>query len=51
MSSEVDLNGFLSSALAVGKACLEMHEPLIVHHLDCDGISSGALVAAARRSK
>ncbi len=42
-----DYNGFKQKALEIGKAILELNNPVIVHHLDCDGITSGAMVALA----
>ncbi len=42
-----DYVGFKRRAQEIGKLVLELKNPLIVHHFDCDGLSSGALVSLA----
>lgn len=42
-----DYNGFRQKARETGEQILGLENPLIVHHLDCDGITSGAIVAMA----
>ena len=44
-----DKIGFEKRGLEVGLEILGMKNPLVIHHYDCDGITSGALVIAALR--
>ena len=46
-----NLNGFLQFARETGDKVLQMHYPLVVHHYDCDGLSSGSIVAFALKEK
>lgn len=39
--------GFFRKANQVGQLCLNFENPLVVHHLDCDGLTSGALAKQA----
>ncbi len=39
--------GFLARCGEAAEAILRMQHPLVVHHYDCDGISSGAIVAGS----
>lgn len=47
----MDKDGFLKRAREAGDRILAMKRPLVVHHYDCDGISSGSLIALALESK
>ncbi|MFN7991197.1 MAG: DHH family phosphoesterase [Candidatus Micrarchaeia archaeon] len=38
---------FLESCAEVRKTALSFHDPLVVHHYDADGLSSGAIVAGS----
>ena len=40
-----DKDGFIARCREAQEAAQRMQNPLIVHHYDCDGISSGSLVA------
>jgi RecJ-like exonuclease len=42
---------FLEHARKTGERILAMKKPLVVHHYDCDGISSGSVVAYALKSQ
>ncbi|HLD76193.1 MAG TPA: DHH family phosphoesterase, partial [Candidatus Norongarragalinales archaeon] len=42
-----DPEGFFRKAEEIGKSCLSFENPIIVHHLDCDGLTSGALAKEA----
>lgn len=42
-----DAEGFFEKARTIGQLCLALEDPLIVHHLDCDGLTSGALAKQA----
>jgi len=42
-----DVHGFLDSCAEMKKIAFSFKEPLIVHHYDADGLSSGSLVVAA----
>ena len=44
---ERDEAGFLERCAEARKLAFSFREPLIVHHYDADGLSAGALVAAA----
>ena len=46
-----DLEGFLAHARKTGDRILSMKKPLVVHHYDCDGISSGSVIAYALKSQ
>ncbi|MEW5955753.1 MAG: DHH family phosphoesterase [Candidatus Micrarchaeota archaeon] len=37
----------MEAAEAAGEACLSLKRPLVVHHIDCDGLAAGAAVAWA----
>jgi len=39
--------GFLERAKAVGETILSFEKALVVHHIDCDGLASGAIAAWA----
>jgi len=39
--------GFLARCAEAREAVARMHSPLVVHHYDCDGITSGAIVCGA----
>jgi len=39
--------GFLARCAEVRGAVTSMHRPLVVHHYDCDGITSGSIVAGS----
>jgi len=41
-----DLNKFLDSCSAAREVILSFSNPIVVHHYDCDGIASGAIVSA-----
>ncbi|MFA6049452.1 MAG: DHH family phosphoesterase [Candidatus Micrarchaeia archaeon] len=41
------LGAFLAKCLEVGNACKYFENPIIVHHYDADGISTGSVVALA----
>src|SRR5512136_534746 len=47
MAGQRDEGGFLSSCEEAKRLAFSFKEPLIVHHYDADGVSSGALVAGA----
>ena len=40
-------HGFMERCAEAREAILRMHEPLVVHHYDCDGITSGSIVAGS----
>ena len=42
-----DVEGFLSRCAEAREAVSRMRRPLVVHHYDCDGITSGAIVAGS----
>ncbi|NUN11084.1 DHH family phosphoesterase [Candidatus Micrarchaeota archaeon] len=44
-----DYAGFEKRAREIGDIVLGMNNPVIVHHYDCDGLSSGAIVCLARK--
>lgn len=48
---ERDENGFEEHARKTGERVLSLKHPLVVHHYDADGISSGAVTATALRHK
>lgn len=41
-----DTDGFLARCAEAKESAGRMREPLIVHHYDCDGITSGSIVAS-----
>ncbi len=43
----MDLNGFLERSEEVRKTVEKFKNPLVVHHYDCDGITSGAITIKA----
>jgi len=47
MASMGNVEGFLSRCASARGAVMGMREPLVVHHYDCDGITSGAIVAGS----
>ena len=47
MALAVNEKGFLDRAKAVGESILAFEKPLVVHHIDCDGLASGAIAAWA----
>jgi single-stranded-DNA-specific exonuclease len=42
-----DWDGFFARCKEVADAVGKMHSPLVVNHYDCDGLTSGAIAAAA----
>lgn len=46
-----DVKGFEKKAREVGDLALSFQNPLIIHHLDCDGLTSGALAKKAFQLK
>ncbi|MFH1779810.1 MAG: DHH family phosphoesterase [Candidatus Micrarchaeota archaeon] len=44
-----DFKGFQEKAREIGDKILELEDPLIIHHYDCDGLASGGLVCLGRR--
>ncbi|MBI2445452.1 DHH family phosphoesterase [Candidatus Micrarchaeota archaeon] len=42
-----DYDGFFAHARIIGDLALSFQNPLVVHHLDCDGLTSGALAKQA----
>ena len=42
-----DEQGFFARCASVRESVTRMQEPLVVHHYDCDGITSGAIVAGS----
>ena len=42
-----NIEGFLSRCIEAREAAMRMCHPLVVHHYDCDGITSGAIVAGS----
>ena len=42
-----NVEGFLARCAEAREAVARMREPLVVHHYDCDGITSGAIVAGS----
>ncbi len=44
---EKDWDGFFARCKEVAQAVEKMHSPLVVNHYDCDGLTSGAITAAA----
>ncbi|MCX6770998.1 MAG: DHH family phosphoesterase [Candidatus Micrarchaeota archaeon] len=42
-----NVEGFLSRCAEAREAIVRMREPLVVHHYDCDGITSGSIVAGS----
>ncbi len=42
-----DYDGFFLQARKIGDVALSFENPLVVHHLDCDGLTSGALAKQA----
>ena len=42
-----DEQGFLARCAEARQAIIGMHQPLVVHHYDCDGITSGSIVAGS----
>jgi len=42
-----DYDGFFRQARKIGDLALSFSDPLVVHHLDCDGLTSGALAKQA----
>jgi len=42
-----NIDGFLAHCAEARGAVMRMREPLVVHHFDCDGITSGAIVAGS----
>lgn len=42
-----DYDGFFAKARQIGDLALTFANPLVVHHLDCDGLTSGALAKQA----
>ncbi|MDP2718011.1 MAG: DHH family phosphoesterase, partial [Candidatus Micrarchaeota archaeon] len=45
--SEPDYAGFYAQAKKIGELALFFEKPLVVHHLDCDGLTSGAIAKKA----
>ncbi|MBI5036538.1 DHH family phosphoesterase [Candidatus Micrarchaeota archaeon] len=41
------MEDFFKHAKEIGDACLSLKNPVIVHHLDCDGLASAAIVKQA----
>jgi len=39
-----NIEGFLARCIEAREAVMRMREPLVVHHYDCDGITSGSIV-------
>ena len=51
MEKERDEQGFFERARAAADKILSMKNPLVVHHYDADGISSGSIIAFALKQK
>ncbi|MBI5225853.1 DHH family phosphoesterase [Candidatus Micrarchaeota archaeon] len=42
-----DYDGFFAHARKIGDLALSFSNPIVIHHLDCDGLTSGALAKQA----